>query len=210
MLGTCTLHPVRQQHHKPAETLPFVFSTDDELIDDDLCHVGKVTELCLPADESIRRVETVSVLVAQDTRFAQATVVQLDRSLCSRQICQRDVLLAILDVVQNCMAMTERTSFHVLAMNSNTESFQRDRGELRRGDEIISLSEREREMLRLLAENPGEPVSREALAGESSMSSERTIDMQITRLRRKIEMDSSNPVYLQTARGAGYRLVIDR
>jgi two-component system phosphate regulon response regulator OmpR len=88
--------------------------------------------------------------------------------------------------------------------------FQRDRGELRRGDEIISLSEREREMLRLLAENPGEPVSREALAGESSMSSERTIDMQITRLRRKIESDSANPIYLQTARGAGYRLVIDR
>jgi two-component system phosphate regulon response regulator OmpR len=42
------------------------------------------------------------------------------------------------------------------------------------------------------------------------MSSERTIDMQITRLRRKIESDSANPIYLQTARGAGYRLVIDR
>ncbi len=88
--------------------------------------------------------------------------------------------------------------------------FQPDRGELRRGEEIIRLTDRERAMLRMLSERPGEPVSREALAGDGPASSERTIDMQINRLRRKIEEDSANPLYLQTARGAGYRLVADR
>ena len=87
--------------------------------------------------------------------------------------------------------------------------FQSDCGELRKGDEVIRLTDRERSMLKLLAERPGEPVSREALAGDAA-GSERTIDMQINRLRRKIEVDSSNPLFLQTARGAGYRLVVDR
>ena len=88
--------------------------------------------------------------------------------------------------------------------------FQHDRAELRKGDEIIRLTDRERAMLRLLAERVGEPVSREELSGDASSGSERTIDMQINRLRRKIETDLANPQYLPTARGAGYRLVVDR
>jgi two-component system phosphate regulon response regulator OmpR len=66
-------------------------------------------------------------------------------------------------------------------------------------------------MMQLLARTPGEPVTREALAGAGSLASnERTIDVQINRLRRKIEEDPAEPRYLQTARGAGYRLVVDR
>jgi len=88
-------------------------------------------------------------------------------------------------------------------------SFSLERGELRANDEIIRLTEREREILRLLSEKSGESVSREALSGSGAAASERTIDVQINRLRRKIEVDPANPVYLQTARGAGYRLVVD-
>jgi two-component system phosphate regulon response regulator OmpR len=88
-------------------------------------------------------------------------------------------------------------------------SFSLERGELRANDEIVRLTEREREILRLLSEKSGESVSREALSGSGSAASERTIDVQINRLRRKIEVDPANPVYLQTARGAGYRLVVD-
>jgi two-component system phosphate regulon response regulator OmpR len=88
--------------------------------------------------------------------------------------------------------------------------FQCERGELRRGEEVLRLTERERVMLQLLARTPGEPVSREALGGGGPASNERTVDVQINRLRRKIEDDSTNPHYLQTARGAGYRLVVDR
>src|SRR6202162_5440739 len=61
------------------------------------------------------------------------------------------------------------------------------RGELRRGEEIIRLTDREREMLRVLAATPGETVSRLALAGTGGAVSERAIDVQVNRLRRKIE-----------------------
>jgi two-component system phosphate regulon response regulator OmpR len=61
-----------------------------------------------------------------------------------------------------------------------------------------------------LAQTPGEAVSREALAGDGPAGNERTIDVQMNRLRRKIEIDPANPLFLQTARGAGYRLVADR
>ncbi len=89
-------------------------------------------------------------------------------------------------------------------------AFEVERGELRRGDEAVRLTERERFMLQALARAPGEPVSREALAGDSVTVNERTIDVQMNRLRRKIETDAGNPAFLQTARGAGYRLVVDR
>ena len=87
-------------------------------------------------------------------------------------------------------------------------SFDIERAELRRGDELVRLTDRERAMMQLLARGEGEPVPRETLAGDGA--NERTIDVQINRLRRKIEIDPANPLFLQTARGAGYRLVVDR
>jgi len=82
------------------------------------------------------------------------------------------------------------------------------RGELRKGDEVIKLTDREREMLRVLAGTPGETVSRMALAGNGESVSERAVDVLVNRLRRKIERDPANPLYVQTVRGIGYRLVI--
>jgi two-component system, OmpR family, phosphate regulon response regulator OmpR len=80
------------------------------------------------------------------------------------------------------------------------------RGELRQGDEIIHLTDREREMLRILAVAPGETVPRGALTGNGTVN-ERAVDVQINRLRRKIERDPANPLFLQAVRGIGYRLV---
>ena len=85
--------------------------------------------------------------------------------------------------------------------------FHIGRGELRRGDEIIHLTDREREMLRMLAACPGETVPRLALAGNGSAGNERAVDVQVNRLRRKIERDPANPLIVQTVRGIGYRLV---
>ncbi|HEY6832321.1 MAG TPA: response regulator transcription factor [Pseudolabrys sp.] len=82
------------------------------------------------------------------------------------------------------------------------------RGELRQGEETIRLTDREREMLRILAATPGETVSRLALAGNGGSISERAVDVQVNRLRRKIERDPANPLFVQTVRGIGYRLVI--
>jgi two-component system phosphate regulon response regulator OmpR len=81
------------------------------------------------------------------------------------------------------------------------------RGELKRADEVIHLTDREREMLRLLAATPGETVTRLALAGSSGSIGERAVDVQVNRLRRKIEGDPANPLLVQTVRGTGYRLV---
>jgi two-component system phosphate regulon response regulator OmpR len=82
------------------------------------------------------------------------------------------------------------------------------RGELRKGDEIIRLTDREREMLRVLAGSPGETVARLSLAGTGGSVSERAVDVQVNRLRRKIELNPANPLFVQTVRGIGYRLVI--
>jgi two-component system phosphate regulon response regulator OmpR len=88
-------------------------------------------------------------------------------------------------------------------------SFRLDRGELRQGEEIVRITDREREMLIVLASRPGETVPRDSLAGSGEVSNERTVDVQINRLRRKIEADPANPAHLQTVRGIGYRLLVD-
>ena len=86
--------------------------------------------------------------------------------------------------------------------------FHLGRGELRRGDEVVRLTDREREMLRVLAAAPGETVPRMALAGAGGSVNERAVDVQVNRLRRKIERDPANPLIVQTVRGIGYRLVV--
>ncbi len=88
-------------------------------------------------------------------------------------------------------------------------TFNLQRGELRRGAELIRLTTREREFLKLLAANAGNTVARGELAPEGSEEGARSVDVQINRLRQKIEDDPSNPVYLQTVRGAGYVLHTD-
>jgi two-component system phosphate regulon response regulator OmpR len=82
------------------------------------------------------------------------------------------------------------------------------RGELRKGEETVRLTDREREMLRILAATPGETVSRMALAGSGGSVNERAVDVQVNRLRRKIEPNPADPKFVQTVRGIGYRLVI--
>jgi two-component system phosphate regulon response regulator OmpR len=80
------------------------------------------------------------------------------------------------------------------------------RGELKRDDETVRLTERERDLLRYFARRPGVPVSRHELAKDADSGGERAVDVQINRLRRKIENNPANPVYLQTVRGKGYIL----
>jgi two-component system phosphate regulon response regulator OmpR len=86
--------------------------------------------------------------------------------------------------------------------------FHIGRGELRKGEDSIRLTDREREMLRVLAATPGETVPRVALAGNVGSVNERAVDVQVNRLRRKIERNPADPLFVQTVRGIGYRLVI--
>ena len=64
--------------------------------------------------------------------------------------------------------------------------------------------------MQLLAVNAGRPFSRGELCKRLNVTLERSIDVQVTRLRRKIEEDQKLPVHLQTVRGVGYMLVPDR
>jgi two-component system phosphate regulon response regulator OmpR len=86
--------------------------------------------------------------------------------------------------------------------------FHLGRGELCRGEELIHLTDRERDMLRMLARCPGETIPRLELAGTGASAGERAVDVQVNRLRRKIEKDPANPLIVQTVRGIGYRLVV--
>jgi two-component system, OmpR family, phosphate regulon response regulator OmpR len=87
--------------------------------------------------------------------------------------------------------------------------FNLRRNELKRGEEPIRLTDKEREVLRQFALAGGELVSREDLARLGEYENERAVDVQINRLRQKIETDPANPVYLQTVRGKGYVLYVD-
>lgn len=88
--------------------------------------------------------------------------------------------------------------------------FDPETDELRDGNETLNLTEMERQLVRALASRAGEAVSREELAEICGIEAgERTIDVQVTRLRRKIEEDTRNPRYLQTVRGKGYLLRVE-
>jgi len=92
-----------------------------------------------------------------------------------------------------------------------------ERGELRRGDAPVRLTATEAQLMRIFAACPGQPVSRSRLVEdlgrgtgrEGGQAQERAVDVQITRLRRKLETDPKQPRYLQTVRGAGYMLAPD-
>lgn len=86
--------------------------------------------------------------------------------------------------------------------------FHVERGELTRDGETVRLTTRERELMQLFARQPGKAISRGELYKDDG-SGARAIDVQINRLRRKIEADPATPVYLQTVRGAGYILYTD-
>jgi two-component system, OmpR family, phosphate regulon response regulator OmpR len=118
----------------------------------------------------------------------------------------RELLLRIKNILRRGQAPSQ-SSRDEIRMGPCT--FSLTRGELKRDDESVKLTERERDLLRLFAQRIGVAVPRHELSSDDSTGSERAIDVQINRLRRKIESDPSNPVYLQTVRGKGYILYTD-
>ncbi|MDN5567145.1 MAG: response regulator [Paracoccus sp. (in: a-proteobacteria)] len=95
--------------------------------------------------------------------------------------------------------------------------YDTEKGELWQGDTPMRLTGTETALLRRLAASRGQPVSRTELIedlgrggnGDEPEGGERAIDVQMTRLRRKIEPDPREPRFLQTVRGTGYMLVVD-
>ncbi len=102
-------------------------------------------------------------------------------------------------------------------LNLGAVRYDVDRGELWHGTDIVRLTATEATLMRIFAATAGAPVSRERLVGDLGRDAagggggaqERAVDVQITRLRRKIEADPKQPRYLQTVRGEGYMLAPD-
>jgi two-component system, OmpR family, phosphate regulon response regulator OmpR len=120
----------------------------------------------------------------------------------------RELLLRMSSVLRRIAAPAEPESRGGAEVRFGSFTFHPGRGELRRGDTALRITERERQMLTLLAERGGDGASRLELAGDDSVG-ERAVDVQINRLRRKIEADPANPLLLQTVRGKGYRLMVE-
>ena len=91
--------------------------------------------------------------------------------------------------------------------------YDMERGEMWQGDDLVRLTATEVQLMKIFAAQPGVALSRsklvEELGRDRGQAQERAVDVQITRLRRKIESDPKQPQYLQTVRGAGYMLAPD-
>jgi two-component system, OmpR family, phosphate regulon response regulator OmpR len=115
----------------------------------------------------------------------------------------RELVLRINNILKrrapSARLLVEQVSFGPFVFNRATQ-------ELKRAGETVHLTERERQILSIFATAPGDTVPREKLAAGQGPAGERTVDVQINRLRRKIEADPASPLYLQTVRGIGYRL----
>jgi two-component system phosphate regulon response regulator OmpR len=88
-------------------------------------------------------------------------------------------------------------------------TFDLSRSELLDGDTPVRLTEGEAKLLTRLAQSANMPIDRLELADEAADGVGRAVDVQVTRLRRKIEPDPQNPRYLRTVRGVGYMLAPD-
>jgi two-component system phosphate regulon response regulator OmpR len=91
--------------------------------------------------------------------------------------------------------------------------YDMERGEMWQGEELVRLTATEMQLMKIFSANCHEAISRaklvEELGRDRGQAQERAVDVQITRLRRKIESDPKQPRYLQTVRGAGYMLAPD-
>ncbi len=115
----------------------------------------------------------------------------------------RELVLRIRTILSRVPPPTEAPSL----INLGDCSFDLEREELRRDDGPVRLTSTEASLLMALARNSGETLTRERLMRESpACANVRSVDVQVTRLRRKIEPDPKLPRYLQTVRGKGYVL----
>jgi len=118
----------------------------------------------------------------------------------------RELLLRVSALLRRA-APPQRTAHAEVRMGDCV--FDPQRAQLRRRGKPVKLTSSETSLLQLFAANAGRSFSRADLCSRLGVALERSIDVQVTRLRRKIEEDPKLPLYLQTVRGVGYVLVPD-
>jgi len=122
-------------------------------------------------------------------------------------------LLLRINAILRRMPEPEPESTTPKMLNLGPVRYDIERAELLQGDQVVRLTATEVQLMRIFSENLRAPVSRtklvEDLGRDGGQAQERAVDVQITRLRRKIEADPKQPRYLQTVRGEGYMLAPD-
>jgi two-component system phosphate regulon response regulator OmpR len=158
--------------------------------------------------ERIRAASNVPILLLTARGLPEDRIAGLERGAddyLSKPFEPRELLLRIEALLRRSRPIARERQ--ILRFGSTT--FEPGRGELRRDGELVKLTAGELALLRVLAGKPGEAVSRLALAEQTRTPMERSIDVQITRIRKKIEDNPKTPIYLQTVRGVGYLLAPD-
>ena len=163
----------------------------------------------LALTESLRQTSAVPILLLTAMAEPEKRIDGLERGAddyLTKPFEPRELVLRIRNILQRVAQQPER----VEELRLGSCRFDLKRGLLYRGREPVHLTTAEAALHNALAKKPGEAVSREALSQEAQCSGNlRTVDVQMTRLRRKIESDPKFPRYLQTVRGTGYVLKPD-
>ena len=122
-------------------------------------------------------------------------------------------LLLRINAILRRMADLKEEQIMPKTLNFGNLEYDVARNELWEGEDQIRLTTTESQLMKIFTSALGEPISRvnlvTSLGKAVSLAQDRAIDVQITRLRRKIEVNPSKPRYLQTVRGAGYMLLFD-
>ncbi len=122
-------------------------------------------------------------------------------------------LLLRINAILRRVPQDEQAAVIPKVLHLGTLRYDVDKSEMWQGDARVRLTSTEVQLMRIFSKRAGEPISRselvEELGRDGGQSQERAVDVQITRLRRKVEADPKQPRYLQTVRGAGYMLQPD-
>ena len=122
-------------------------------------------------------------------------------------------LLLRINAILRRMPDLKKDQMSPKTLNFGNLTYDVTRSELWEGNKQIRLTTTEIHLMKIFTSALGEPISRAelvtSLGKDVSLAQDRAIDVQITRLRRKIEVNPSQPRYLQTVRGAGYMLLFD-
>ena len=166
-------------------------------------------ETGLSLTESLSKIKKVPIILLTALAEASSRIAGLEAGAddyLPKPFDPRELVLRINNILRRNMPAAQPK---IEQLMFGPYTFSLSRRELKKGPEVIRLTDREQEIMLLFATRAGETIPRHELVGNDSEVGERTIDVQINRLRRKIEDDPANPVWLQTVRGIGYRLSMD-
>jgi len=166
-------------------------------------------ETGLELTETLRRYSAVPILLLTAMNETESRIAGFEcgaDDYLSKPFEPRELVLRINAILRRAPAPVQPRG----KVNFGEFCFDLEREELTRAGAYVRLTTAETSLLKALARRPGEPITRDDLGEESMISGNaRTIDVQVTRLRRKIEADPKFPRYLQTVRGTGYVLMAD-